>query len=547
MIFYCVQDFYRKRFFENKSLSAILMQTKPIPLAAKQQQLNSFLIMENKKKKAELEEESRKLAHYVSNCLKDLKSIKSDFEHNETLLMFFDVQIYKCMLDIHKMIHGLAEIYEDMLKTGGVQVMIKLDAKKILPLFNEVMCEMCDTLTNFIIKTQTLNKSKSYANSEYWMDFFRSEPDYDIPLNYPDVEPNDFQKICSLLLDVLRENESIVNRLLSARSIVFGIYNYDIQILNDIAYSNFDGFDEALSKNVILLSKSMEDSVQEDLIQRAQMMKEHRYDTLSEIHWKQLLDLEYKAIKLASNGNCDVMDEELSEYFEMDLFNVMCEHHSLMNIFLSVLLDDDLFDMNKITQFSDCLCSENFGLFSLLVLRGNIIRVNIDKNLKNKYSSWIRGEKFVEELKPKEVFEDKSWIEGSCKIFSQSIILKGKKIECPPCYIYDFINENFVQQILFAYEWYAVYLFLLNYGFLEDPNVAGFVIQMKKWFPNARKTCSQSETARYNFLNVKDVSVWVDYQETHLKNKTTMSGVMRLHSIYTNLANKLEDTLGRIV
>ena len=132
------------------------------------------------------------------------------------------------------------------------------------------------------------------------------------------------------------------------------------------------------------------------------------------------------------------------------------------------------------------------------------------------------------------------WLEDTNEILNLRIMLNGVELSRSLDWIYTFIKENFVQKVSKSYEWYALYRFLNDIGYLQKKEINQFASLMNEWYKDTNISCSRSEVGRYSFLTGYSVSEWdtIKKESVEEKRKVSLNGIRRIQTLYKVLVQK---------
>ena len=104
------------------------------------------------------------------------------------------------------------------------------------------------------------------------------------------------------------------------------------------------------------------------------------------------------------------------------------------------------------------------------------------------------------------------------------------------------INQCFVSQLQYCYDWLALWRVLYDLKLLEDTHLEAFAKQMNKWFPGLAKPCKSDSMGDYAkpYLGYTPHKQWTEAAfRQHQTKKQSISGYIRLRNLCTTLTEAL--------
>ena len=119
---------------------------------------------------------------------------------------------------------------------------------------------------------------------------------------------------------------------------------------------------------------------------------------------------------------------------------------------------------------------------------------------------------------------------------------KGRPIDYRA--LWRIIEQTFIAELRYGYEWLAPWRILYDLGLLEDTRLSTFAEQMNDWFPHASKPCKADSMGDY-FAPYLGLHLFADWtEETFMIQKTakqSLSGYRRLYNLCVLLKEQLSE------
>lgn len=137
----------------------------------------------------------------------------------------------------------------------------------------------------------------------------------------------------------------------------------------------------------------------------------------------------------------------------------------------------------------------------------------------------------LEELKDESI----SSARNETKPLENTILKKnhnGKRIDFQA--LHKMLEESFVDEIKFGYEWLAPWRMLYDLSLLEDTTLTAFAEQMNKWYPDAKKSCSADSMGDYSnpYLGSTAFGLWDENE--FKKRKTSKQSINGYRLLYND-------------
>lgn len=119
---------------------------------------------------------------------------------------------------------------------------------------------------------------------------------------------------------------------------------------------------------------------------------------------------------------------------------------------------------------------------------------------------------------------------------------KGRPIDHKA--VWRIIEQSFLAELRYSYEWLAPWRILYDLGLLEDTRLSTFAEQMNDWYPHASKPCKADSMGDYYapYLGLNVHASWTE--EAFMSQKTTkqsLSGYRRLYNLCQMLKEQLRE------
>lgn len=119
---------------------------------------------------------------------------------------------------------------------------------------------------------------------------------------------------------------------------------------------------------------------------------------------------------------------------------------------------------------------------------------------------------------------------------------KGRPIDYKA--LWRIIEQTFIAELRYGYEWLAPWRILYDLGLLEDTRLSTYAEQMSDWFPHASKPCKADSMGDY-FAPYLGLTLFADWtEEAFMSQKTTkqsLSGYRRLYNLCQLLKEQLRE------
>ena len=137
----------------------------------------------------------------------------------------------------------------------------------------------------------------------------------------------------------------------------------------------------------------------------------------------------------------------------------------------------------------------------------------------------------LEELKDESI----SSARNETKPLENTILKKNHNGKCIDFHaLHKLLEESFVDEIKFGYEWLAPWRILYDLSLLEDTTLTAFAEQMNKWYPDAKKSCSADSMGDYSnpYLGSTAFVLWDENE--FKKRKTSKQSVNGYRLLYND-------------
>ena len=108
--------------------------------------------------------------------------------------------------------------------------------------------------------------------------------------------------------------------------------------------------------------------------------------------------------------------------------------------------------------------------------------------------------------------------------------------------LHKLIDESFVNEIKYNYEWLAPWRMLYDLSFLEDTTLTAFAEQMNKWYPNAKKPCNADSMGDY-FNPYLGSTAFVLWDENEFKKRKTSKQSINGYRLLYNDCEAIKEAL----
>jgi len=277
---------------------------------------------------------------------------------------------------------------------------------------------------------------------------------YDSVLNdvfaetYKDVKEackiSSFSELHSQLISLQNDTKDTHNRLyMTIRHILVSCLTMLDMTLEEREDGKFD-IDKLIEDSARAYSLKRKDEEYDKLKQQAWNLSESNNPTVSVEQWCQLLKTENLAYELAEKGELLKSDDECIKVYSDSDKKLMEQYGEMAGFIKERFAFDKLFDFSGLSQeivgLFDTLNSDNMNTFYRLVLRGNIIRSEMNEALKRQFEGWMREETYIEVEDKIKVNEDI----GKNEFDDKASILKSRKamIEWKKLQNANLIDEN---------------------------------------------------------------------------------------------------------
>ncbi len=164
---------------------------------------------------------------------------------------------------------------------------------------------------------------------------------------------------------------------------------------------------------------------------------------------------------------------------------------------------------------------------------------DIEKLISAFFKDGAEDAEVLEELKDESI----SSARHETKPLENTILKKnhnGKRIDFQA--LHKILEESFVDEIKFGYEWLAPWRMLYDLSFLEDTTLTAFAEQMNKWYPDAKKPCNADSMGDY-FNPYLGSTAFVLWDENEFKKRKTSKQSINGYRLLYNDCEAIKEAL----
>jgi len=343
----------------------------------------------------ELQEAGEDIIADIESQMNSLKYIVANFDKNNLVWELLNPVIYVHFANLNTLLMDLGTIIQEMMKKKVPAVLI-LDSNWIdKSLYNSV----------FVVYKSLMETAKKTANDLASFDkpikngdvYFHKRNEVVAKLKSAKAYPMN-EKLSEVKFeDVVEVYQDVCNKLNRASMIARRYFSSIKNMLRKMSWVEEDAYLPAIKELVMDMAREMEEDVMRELKCQVVTMKDKRSDKLTKEHWGMLLETEERAIAIAKDQLLAKSEDECMKCYSIEFKKEMDYFNDLMSDLSEIMVGDDLLDvgtiLNKDFFYLGNLYSSNMDLFVKLLLRGNIMRKEMNDELKGEYEEWIRGKK----------------------------------------------------------------------------------------------------------------------------------------------------------